>query len=247
MKWKINAVIVVVAVLGIVAFEEVTKNTEYAISKDPVTPNWAAIAAWPSIQSDAVEAVPNPNRRITAIVLDDSGSMGGDIFAAKTSVVGALEAMADEDRVAVLALNSGTILDFTSVADARTSLPNLLQPVISDGSTPLTASIENAKQLLEAEAATYRAFGTFRLIVTTDGQADDGDALGRTIEYLAETTPIQVTTIGIDLTGGHVLRRADLGSFVDVANVDALQGALQSAVAENANFAAITDFESTED
>ena len=39
-----------------------------------------------------------------------------------------------------------------------------------------------------------------------------------------------------------MLRRDDLGTFVDVANVAALRGALEAAVAENTDFAAITDF-----
>lgn len=211
-------------------------------TRDPVAPNWAAISAWPTIQSDVVEAQPDPNRRVTAIVLDDSGSMGSDMNDAKLAVVGALDAMADSDRVAVLALNSGTVLPFTTVAEARTTLPPALNPIRSDGSTPLTDAIRNAQGLLEAEAATVRGFGTFRLIVTTDGEADNGAALDSAIEDLAAGTPIQLTTIGIGISGGHVLRREDLGSFVDVDNVAALQTALQAAVAENTDFTAITDF-----
>ncbi|MDA9207837.1 VWA domain-containing protein [Octadecabacter sp.] len=211
--------------------------------QEPVQPNWAAITAWPNLQPDVVEAQPNPNRRVTAIVLDDSGSMGSDIVAAKAAVVGALNAMNDEDRIAVLGLNAGTILPFSSVADSKSMLTDLLEPIESDGSTPLTASIQSAQNLLEEEAAATRSFGTFRVIITTDGQANDDNALDAAIETLAATTPIQVTTIGIGIRGDHVLRRADLGSFVDVANVDALQTALQAAVAENTDFSAITNFE----
>ncbi|MEL6523525.1 MAG: vWA domain-containing protein [Pseudomonadota bacterium] len=212
---------------------------------DPVTPNWAAIAAWPTIQAPEVEARPDPNRRITAIVLDDSGSMGDDIIAAKAAVVDALAAMADTDRVAVVALNSGTVLAFSSVSEARAALPGALERILSNGRTPLTGAIKTAQKMLEEEAAMVRGFGTFRLIVTTDGAANDGDALELTVEGLASDTPIQLTTIGIGIRGQHVLRRDDLGSFVDVANVSALAEALQSAVAENADFQAITDFEDT--
>ena len=243
MKWDKVVIIAVVGAIGYAVFEEFNQGGGNVVADyAPVTPNWAAISAWPSLQVDAVEAQPDPNRRVTAIVLDDSGSMGSDIVPAKAAVVGALEAMDDNDRVAVLALNAGTVLPFTTVSDARSTLPDLLRPIISDGSTPLTNSIGAAKGLLEAEAAAVRSFGTFRLIVTTDGRADDGAALQRSIQDLAAATPIQVTTIGIGISGDHVLRRDDLGSFVDVANVDALQEALQAAVAENADFTAITDF-----
>ena len=209
---------------------------------EPVKPNWSAIAAWPAVEVPDVEAQPDPNRRITAIVLDDSGSMERRITEAKSAVVAALEAMADEDRVAVVALNAGTVLAFRSVAEARQSLPNLLDPIRADGSTPLARSVRTAQDLLAAEAARVRGFGTFRLIVTTDGQADDDAALNKAIARLARRTPIQLTTIGINLGGRHVLKREDLGSFVDVANVSVLTAALQAAVAENTNFAAITNF-----
>ncbi|MEM7719847.1 MAG: vWA domain-containing protein [Pseudomonadota bacterium] len=248
MKWdKFSVISVVVAgVIAFTIFQDNIQSPPEAAERAPVMPNWAAISAWPGIPTDVIEAQPDPNRRVTAIVLDDSGSMGDDIEAAKRAVVGALNAMGADDRVAVLALNAGTILPFTSVTDAQGALSNLLRPIVSDGSTPLTRSIQEAQVLLEAEAATMRSFGTFRLIVTTDGEADDGEALDAAIEALAASTPIQVTTIGIGIDGGHVLRRDDLGSFVDVANVEALEQALQAAVAENADFTAITDFGETE-
>lgn len=210
---------------------------------EPVTPNWASIAAWPATDSDTVDASPDPNRRITAIVLDDSGSMGDDIVPAKLAVVQSVAAMNPDDRVAVIALNAGVILPFTTVSDAEAPLRDALIPVISDGRTPLTSAVASAKQLLEDEAAMARSFGTYRVIVTTDGAADDGEALIALVEHLAETTPIQIATIGIGIEGGHVLRRDDLGSFVDVSNIDALQAALQDAVAENTSFDAVTSFE----
>lgn len=233
--------------LAIGAFVTLDREAIYlkVFPPEPVAPNWAAISAWPGAEVDVIEARPDPNRRTTAIVLDDSGSMGADIGAAKAAVVGALEAMAESDRVAVLALNSGTILPFVDVSEARDVLPTRLQSVYSDGGTPLSGAIEAAKDLLENEAATVRGFGTFRLIVTTDGQADDGKALTAVIETLAEQTPIQVTTIGIGIEGGHVLRRESLGSFLDVENVGALASALQKVVAENTDFTAITDFKAS--
>ncbi|MFQ6550131.1 vWA domain-containing protein [Aestuariibius sp. 2305UL40-4] len=223
-----------------------TDTSIVAPQHEPVAPNWVAIAAWPEAEIAAVEAQPDPNRRVTAIVLDDSGSMGGDMEAAKQAVVDALAAMQDSDRVSVVALNSGIVMPFTSVADARGTLPNSLRPIISDGGTPLTQALGSAQTLLEEEAGSVRGFGTFRMIVTTDGVADDSEALNRAVEQLAATTPIQLTTIGIGISGNHVLRRSDLGSFVDVDNVDALEAALQAAVAENTDFTAITDFSESE-
>lgn len=241
MSKKVVLTFVVLGVLGTMIWNEMEASKAVNAPK-PIEPNWAAIAAWPNLSATAVEAQPDPNRRVTAIVLDDSGSMKDDMKAAKQAVIGALNAMAEDDRVSVVALNAGTVLPFASVAEAKADLPALLAPIVSDGGTPLTRAIRSAQELLEAEAAAARGFGTFRLIVTTDGVADDSVALDKEIETLATATPIQVTTIGIDIEGDHVLRRVDLGSFVDVANVSALQGALEAAVAENTDFTAITEF-----
>lgn len=213
------------------------------LPEQEIVPDWSAIAAWPNVESAQVEAVPDPNRQITAIIIDDSGSMSSEIEIAKQAVVGALAPMDDNDRVAVLALNKGVVLDFMSVSDARAALGAQIAQVRSNGTTPLTGAVERAAEMLETEAAKARAFGTYRMIVTTDGQADAPEDLRLAIEQLARVTPIQIATIGIDISGRHVLRRPSLGSFVDITNAAALGGALTKAVAESNAFDAITTFE----
>lgn len=232
--------------VGYVVLNQTGFEPSSVFPKEPVTPDWAAIAAWPDLDLPGVEVKPDPNRRVTVIVLDDSGSMSADISAAKQAVVDALGPMDDTDRVSVVALNAGVVLPFSSVQDARTTLPREIQSISSDGSTPLTNAILQARSLLEEEASAMRSYGTFRIIVTTDGEADDSNALDSAIVALATTTPVQLTTIGIGINGGHVLRRSDLGAFVDVKNVEALESALQAAVAENTDFESITDFSTVE-
>jgi hypothetical protein len=240
-----------VGLLAFLAFnvwDQISQNVEDTVyeSTAPLVPNWAAIAGWPSADMSRVEATPDPGRRYTAIILDDSGSMGSDMEPAKRAVIEALGAMQPQDRVAVIGLNWGVILDFTAVEEARRTLPDALRPVLSDGPTPLTRAVQVARRGLESEAAQARGFGTYQMIITTDGDADDGVSLTMAIEDLARTTPIQIATIGIGISGRHVLRRDDLGRFVDVSNVSGLQDALQAAVAENASFEAITDFQGSE-
>ena len=151
--------------------------------------------------------------------------------------------MSQTDRVAVIALNDGVILPFMSVEDAEKELPGPLARVLSDGSTPLTSAIRTAQLALEEEAARSGGFGTYRILVTTDGEADDGDALTWLIENIARVTPIQVATIGVGIGDRHVLSRPDLASFVAINDISGLSAALQSAIAEEQNFTAITNFE----
>ena len=209
---------------------------------EPVAPDWDAISAWPAQESAVVDAQPDPNRTYTAIVLDDSGSMGADIEPAKAAVLAAIDAMNDDDAVAVIALNRGLILPFMSAADAQQTLPSPLSRVFSDGSTPLTRAIRLARENLAGEAARVGGFGTFRILVTTDGVADDGEALQREIEDLARNTPVQLATIGVGIRDSHVLARPDLAAFVTVSDITGLAAALQTAIAEEQSFNAVTAF-----
>lgn len=233
---------VVVLVVGLIIFAIVAGEDNYAVSTEPVIPDWSAITAWPDTIADQVEARPDPNRTFTAIVLDDSGSMGADIVPAREAVVAALGAMGDADRVAVFALNRGEILPFTDVTEARGVLPPLLSSVISEGSTPLTEAMQASRTALAEEAAIAGGFGTYRILVTTDGAADNGESLSLEVEDIARVTPIQIATIGVGIGGRHVLRREDLAAFVAIDNVAELESALRSAIAEEQSFSAITEF-----
>ena len=243
MSKLLSRLIILLVGIGVV-LSIVFDQQEYSASYDvnEVTPDWAAIAAWPNLEANEVEARPDPNRAFTAIILDDSGSMGGDIDAAKAAVIAALEAMAPEDRVAVIALNAGQILPFTQVAEAAAPLTTALARVRSDGTTPLSDAVKAARLALASEAMVAGAFGTYRMLVTTDGVADDPGALQTEIEDIARTTPIQIATIGVGITGGHILRRDDLGAFVAIDDVSQLEAALRDAIAEEQTFSAITNF-----
>ncbi len=216
---------------------------DFASFPEPtVEPDWPEIAAWPNAANEAPDAAPDPDRQINAIVLDDSGSMGEAIAPAKDAVVEALDAMASGDRVAILALNKGLILPFMNVVDARQALPPALAPINSKGGTPLTDAVRTARELLSVEAAQARAFGTYRLILTTDGEADDGRALNEEVEDIARRTPIQIATIGIGIDGDHVLRRPTLTTFFTIDDASQLGAALKKTVAEGQSFQAITSF-----
>lgn len=95
--------VVVVGILAVAILQDImfSSSSVSPVSSfsEPVEPNWSAISAWPALEAVVVEASPDPNRRITAIVLDDSGSMGSDIEDAKAAIVAALGAMDDNDRV----------------------------------------------------------------------------------------------------------------------------------------------------
>lgn len=243
-KIVLLAVAGVVAASGFVFYNTVAEPPAYAPSTDMGTVDWEALAAWPPlIEVPDVETVPDPDRIFTMIVLDDSGSMGSDLEQAKAAVLQAVRMMDPNDRVGVLALNAGLVLPFETVEDAEEILPGRLSPLRSTGSTPLGPALSAARDLLSEEAARSRSFGTYRIIVTTDGAADDPDLLVREVIETVNKTPVQVATIGIGIGRRHVLNAEGHTSYVAVDDVGKLAQALQAAVAENASFDPITAFE----
>ena len=87
-----NIAIFVAVAVGIVAFNTFNVDELLDGPPEPVEPDWAAITDWPGSVAADVEAQPDPNRVFTVIVLDDSGSMGGDIEPAKRAVIEAVNA-----------------------------------------------------------------------------------------------------------------------------------------------------------
>lgn len=238
------AVLGVVAVSGYMVVSSFQEQSLFEPEVDMGQVDWSAISVWPTfIEVAEVETVPDPDRIFTMIVLDDSGSMGSDLEQAKTAVLQSLSMMDPDDRVGVLALNAGLVLPMTSVDDARTTLQARLAPLSPTGSTPLGPALSAARDFLSAEAARARSFGTYRIIVTTDGQADDTEALVQEVIETVNTTPIQVATIGIGIGKRHVLNATGNTSYVAIDDVSKLQEALQAAIAENASFSPITAFE----
>ncbi|KHQ50855.1 vWA domain-containing protein [Mameliella alba] len=243
-KIVLLAVAGVVAASGFVFYNTVSEPPAYAPSTDMGTVDWEALAAWPPlIEVPDVETLPDPDRIFTMIVLDDSGSMGSDLEQAKAAVLQAVRMMDPNDRVGVLALNAGLVLPFETVEDAADILPGRLSPLRSTGSTPLGPALSAARDLLSEEAARSRSFGTYRIIVTTDGAADDPDLLVREVIETVNKTPVQVATIGIGIGRRHVLNAEGHTSYVAVDDVGKLAQALQAAVAENASFDPITAFD----
>lgn len=243
---KFNKLFQGLVVVGFVAFalRDELQQAIFNPAPDFGGPNWSAIESWPEVPDDVeIIAQPDPSRTIAVLVLDDSGSMSSDLSAAKNALVQSLEFFEADDHVAVLALNAGEVLPAMSVEQARVDLAPALKPLRSDGSTPLTGAVLQARAILNDLAAERRGFGIYRIIVTTDGAADQEDELSLAVGQTVTNTPIQISTIATKSLPGHALNAEGYTSFTTIAGVDGLADALAGAIAENSAFVPITAFE----
>ena len=245
--------VAILLALAAVGFGLLPPNPSSQVEPDPViaidpaalVPDWTRISAWPGFEAPG-GSNPDPGQLSTVIVLDDSGSMGPMMLDAKQAVIDAVSQFPDNSRVAVIALNRGRVLDAVAVDEARASLPAAIDPVMADGKTPLGRALGTALDLLAQEAARQRGFGTYRILIATDGRASDAAVLRRAIAEILSASPVEVATIGIGIGEGHALNMPGFTDYVSVQGVDRLAAALAQVSAEQESFQPVTAFEKVE-
>lgn len=219
------------------------KEEEKQASSSQFSADWDAIAIWPGDIPENAEPEPDPHRATTIIILDDSGSMGDGIQAAKAAVITNVQSLKESDYVGVYALNAGEILPIMTSEDASSQISRAIKYIRSDGNTPLGASLATAYQLIRDEAGYQRGFGTYRIVVTTDGAASDEEYLEKMMIDILTSSPVELATIGLGIGPGHILNLPGITTYVSIDNVEDLSAALAQVSAEQTDFQPITDFE----
>lgn len=172
------------------------------------------------------------------VVLDDSGSMEDNmrtnngrmqrIAVAKNALIAVLSKLPSETNLGVLALNtkvngSNWIYPF-GPANAQ-SLENNIRQIRARGGTPLGEFLKlGADQLLEARK--QQVYGTYRLLVVTDGEANDPNLVDAYLPDI-QARGLIMDVIGVDMGSDHSL--ATRVSNYRRADDD---GALQQAISE---------------
>ncbi len=175
------------------------------------------------------------------VLIDDSGSMDDPlrsnrnvrkIDAAKQALRTVLEQLPDAAQVGVLALNSqgsdrNWIIPLGPIN--RSQLEAGVARLEATGGTPLGQAMKTAAdRLLRLREKQY--YGDYRLLIVTDGEAQDGDLVDR---YLPEIMRrgVTVDVIGVSMAQDHSLAtRVDRYRAAD--DQASLQRAIQESLAE---------------
>ncbi|MEM0977365.1 MAG: vWA domain-containing protein [Pseudomonadota bacterium] len=242
MDGPVRTFVIIAIIVGALGYSFTSNRSDEQALLASVAPNWDAISAWPRVEISE-QIAPDPDRVTTVIVLDDSGSMANDMRDARDAVVRAVQALPDNARVAVIGLNNPNILEAMPAPDARSIIRDRVARIPADGSTPLAAALSRAHAILESEAAMQRGFGTYRIILTTDGEADSENDLRRAVAQVLSTSPVELTTIGIGLGRGHVLQLEGHTTYLRIRNISQLEQALLDVNAEQTAFEQLDSFE----
>lgn len=155
------------------------------------------------------------SEQTVVVVLDDSGSMervmqSGEkrINAAKEALSAVLQRLPHDTQFGILALNSKTngshwIVPIGSSDTGRWM--NLLKQVRAKGGTPLGVRLrEGADELLQLRGK--QPYGTYRLLVVSDGEATDAQILTSILPDLL-SRGINLDVIGVDMKEDHSLAK----------------------------------------
>lgn len=199
-----------------------------------------AISAWFSVASAAAqESTPTAARDHVAILLDASGSMRDTMSSssmsrmdvAKQALAKVVDRIGPNTDVGLLVFSdiegaNGWLYDLGPLDRSR--LLAAIDRCQASGGTPLGEFLKlAADRLLQARQA-HRGYGVYRLLVVTDGEANDPELLGA---YLPDVLGrgITVDCVGVDMIEEHALakrvhsyRRADDPASLEQAVAEAL-------------------------
>jgi len=191
------------------------------------------------------------------VVLDDSGSMNDAMprqnltrmTAAKRALLTVLDILPDDTHVGIVLLNGRLEGDPWVIPLGPVNLPrvrNLLDKVQAGGGTKLGKFLKiGADELLATRGKQH--YGTYRLLVVTDGEANDPKLVDRYLpEILARGLTVDV--IGVDMNEKHSLATR-VHSYRQADNPESLTQAIREVFAETSadadamNDAGESDFE----
>lgn len=174
------------------------------------------------------------------VILDGSGSMKDrmldatrKIDAAKTALKKVLRQIPPDTHVGLLAFGAGAASDgwaFPLGPRDEKLLEGAIDKLSPQGGTPLGAFIKKgADRLLQQRAAQF-GYGSYRLLIVTDGEATDGNLMERYVpEVMARG--ITVDVIGVAMKKQHTLARK-VHSYRSADNPEALAQAVSQVFAE---------------
>jgi hypothetical protein len=180
------------------------------------------------------------------IVLDASGSMkermpgttSSKMDAAKSALRAVLQKVPPTTRVGLLVFSAANVQnDWVYPLGARDdeALIRAINPIQPGMNTPLGAYIKRGADRLLQERAKQFGYGTYRLLIVTDGEAQDRDLVDRyTPEVMARGITMDV--IGVAMSQAHTLA-TKAHSYRRANDPEALSRAIREVFAEIAGTA----------
>jgi len=167
------------------------------------------------------------------VVLDDSGSMaGGKIGQAKEVLMALAKTLPPEHNLGLVRLNHPQAVELGP--GNRDDFSKAVAATQASGGTPLRAVTAKAYEVITKKASAQRGYGSYHMIIVTDGESSDGSAMPLVTKMVSETA-IQVHVIGFHLEN-HEMNQPDLVDYQAAGSSRELAQAFESVTAEAEEF-----------
>jgi uncharacterized protein YegL len=180
------------------------------------------------------------------VIFDGSGSMeGSKLRDAKEAVSILTTEIPEADNLGLIVFSENGIRIVSELGRGqqnREAFSRDLQSVRAGGNTPLGQAIEVGIDRLEQQARRQSTSGShYTLLIITDGEATDADALISTMNRMLPTTrppvsPIVFQTIGFQIDERHILNQPGRTLYTSAQDGDALREAISNVVVEAQTF-----------
>ncbi len=167
-----------------------------------------------------------------AIVFDASGSMAGaPIREAKKSLEAFLRALPPDWNAGVIVFDKQGTRELLPMGRySPEEVRRAVEPIGAGGGTPLGQAIGLSRAMLNERRRVQQGYGTYRLLVVTDGEATDSrDMRAASMRTVSDGT--EMIVIGFRIKGGHSLREFAT-DYREAGDQVALSKAMQAALAE---------------
>lgn len=212
---------------------------------EPAAPTQEAVT-WPPLPSEPVALAANLVATNYLVLLDTSGSMANSECSGQVSKFDAARAalkafagsLGENDQFALAVFTDDAarlVLPFGGGASHRQRLGQALAKLAPGGATPLRGAIGFSFRALTEQAQRQVGYGTYRLVVITDGYSTDKDPKEVAMD-IVRRSPIEVHAIGFCIGGSHSLNVAGYTRYYTADNPRQLAEGLAAVRAEVESF-----------
>ena len=205
---------------------------------------------WPPATNEIVQLAENPLADNYLVMLDVSGSMGDAVCDGnETKIKAAKRAVKSFFRQLKPDVNLGL---YTFSGDIREILPigrhdnasfdRSVDVLRAEGGTPLREALVLSEKLLRRAAQSQGGYGSYNLILITDGQSSDGEP-GPYAKEIALNTAITINAVGFCTGQRHSLNIVGFTNFATAGNAEQLAESLSRTVQAEQDLFDISDFD----
>ncbi|MDP3770016.1 MAG: VWA domain-containing protein [bacterium] len=118
----------------------------------------------------------------------------------------------------------------------RDQFMRAIKGAAANGSTPLADSMKNAYMKVTKQAQRQMGYARIRIIMVTDGVADDGQDPQKIVDKIFRESPVEIITIGFCIGSNHALNQPGKTTYVEAKDFPSLRNALRDVLAESSGY-----------